>query len=140
MRAPDYSICFDVKSEDFTAAGEVSMQFKRKLKQIGIDAMVIRRIAIAAYEAEINMIIHSYGGRMTLNIYPENIDIVCEDTGPGIGDVGLAMQEGYSTASEDIRNMGFGAGMGLPNMDKNADKMLVDTSPGGTSIRMTFEI
>ena len=77
---------------------------------------------------------------MTLNIYPENIDIVCEDNGPGIGDIRLAMQEGYSTASEDIRNMGFGAGMGLPNMNKNADKMLVDTSPEGTSIRMTFEI
>lgn len=140
MRSPNYSVSFDVKKEDFTAAGEVSMQFKRKLKQIGIDAMVIRKIAIAAYEAEINMIIHSCGGRMTLNIYPENIDIVCEDTGPGIGDVKLAMQEGYSTASEDIRNMGFGAGMGLPNMNKNADKMVVKSSPDGTFIQMMFKI
>ena len=140
MVNPNYSISFDVKRDNFTAAGEVSTQFKRKLKQIGIDAAVIRRIAIAAYEAEINMTIHSLGGSMTLNIYPENIVVLCEDTGPGISDVGLAMQEGYSTASEDIRNMGFGAGMGLPNMNKNADRMEVDSSPKGTSIRMTFKI
>ncbi len=140
MDNPNYSICFDVKKDDFTSAGEVSTQFKRKLKQIGINAVVIRRIAIAAYEAEINMIIHSYGGTMTLNIYPENIIVDCEDTGPGINDVDLAMQEGYSTASEDIRNMGFGAGMGLPNMNKNADSMVVASSPEGTSIQMMFKI
>jgi serine/threonine-protein kinase RsbT len=140
MESPNYSISFEVKKDDFSAAGEVSTQFKRKLKQIGIDAAVIRRIAVAAYEAEINMIIHSFGGSMTMNIYPESIVLACEDTGPGISDVGLAMQEGYSTASEDIRNMGFGAGMGLPNMNKNADQMAVESSPGGTAIRMTFKI
>lgn len=140
MANPDYSISFDVKSEDFTAAGEVSTQIKRKLKQIGIDAVVIRRIAVAAYEAEINMIIHSFGGGMTLNIYPESIVVLCKDNGPGITDVNLAMQEGYSTASEDIRSMGFGAGMGLPNMNRNADSMVVESSPEGTAIQMTFKI
>jgi len=140
MENPIYSVSFNIKKDDFSAAGEVSTQFKRKLKQIGIDALVIRRIAIAAYEAEINMIIHSLGGSMTMNIYPESITLACRDKGPGISDVNLAMQEGYSTASEDIRNMGFGAGMGLPNMNKNADKMTVESSPEGTAIQMTFKI
>ena len=140
MVEPLYTRCYEVHREDFVAAGEVSARIKRKLKQIGIDAIVVRKIAIAAYEAEINMIIHSLGGTMTLEIYPDMAIIVCEDTGPGITDVALAMQEGYSTASEDIRNMGFGAGMGLSNMNKNCDHMVVESSPEGTTIHMTFHI
>jgi serine/threonine-protein kinase RsbT len=140
MAEPLYTRCYEVHKEDFVAAGEVSARIKRKLKQIGIEAVTIRKIAIAAYEAEINMIIHSYGGTMTLDIYPDHIIIICADTGPGIKDVALAMQEGYSTASEDIRNMGFGAGMGLPNMNKNSDHMVVESSPEGTTIHMTFHI
>lgn len=140
MAEPLYSRCYEVHREDFVAAGEVSARIKRKLKQIGIDSLIIRKIAIASYEAEINMIIHSFGGTMTLNIYSDQIVIICADTGPGIEDVSLAMKEGYSTASEDIRNMGFGAGMGLPNINKNSDHMMVESSPEGTIIHMTFNI
>jgi serine/threonine-protein kinase RsbT len=137
---PGYQTSYKVKKDDFPSAGEVSAAIKGKLKQIGMDPNIIRRIAIAAYEAEINMIIHSMGGNMTLSIYPERIMITCADTGPGIQDVELAMQEGYSTAGEEVRNMGFGAGMGLPNIHKNCDQMEVETAPSGTTIRMLFNI
>jgi anti-sigma regulatory factor (Ser/Thr protein kinase) len=140
MSEPIYSSRYEVHKDDFAAAGEVSALIKRKLKQIGMDASVIRKIAVAAYEAEVNMIIHSLGGEMSLEIYPEHVLITSADTGPGITDINLAMQEGYSTASEDVRNMGFGAGMGLPNMNKNCDRMDVESSPAGTTIRMKFNI
>ncbi len=137
---PAYQISYKVNKDDFPAAGEASAAIKGKLKQIGMDPDIIRRIAIAAYEAEINMIIHSLGGDMSLSIYPEQIVITCADTGPGITNLKLAMQEGYSTANEAVREMGFGAGMGLPNIHKNCDKMEVKTAPGGTTIRMLFNI
>jgi len=137
---PVYQTSYKVVKDDFPAAGEVSAAIKGKLKQIGLDPNTIRRIAIAAYEAEINMIIHSLGGDMSLSIYPDLIVITCADTGPGIKDVQLAMQEGYSTANEEVRSMGFGAGMGLPNINKNCDNMDVKTAPGGTTIRMSFSI
>ena len=98
----------------------------------------IRKVAIAMYEGEINMVIHAYGGNITVEISPEEILMVLKDTGPGIPDVGLAMQEGYSTAKEEIRSLGFGAGMGLPNMKKYSDTMKIDTIVGvGTTITMT---
>lgn len=137
---PAYQTNYSVKKDDFPSAGEVSAAIKGKLKQIGLDPDIIRRIAIASYEAEINMIIHSLGGGMTLSIYPERIEITCADKGPGIRDLNLAMQEGYSTANEAVREMGFGAGMGLPNIHKNCDKMEVKTAPGGTTIHMLFNI
>jgi len=134
-----YSRVYEVNKEDFAAAGEASARIKRKLKQIGIDPAVIRKIAIASYEAEINMIIHSYGGTMTIDIGKNSITIVCADTGPGIPDVELAMKEGYSTAPQNIREMGFGAGMGLPNINRNSDDMSLTTSPEGTTVKMVFE-
>ncbi len=135
-----YSQIFDVLKDDFVAAGEVSASIKRKLKQIGIDPSLIRKIAIASYEAEINMIIHSLGGKMYLDIDDNDIEIRCEDVGPGIPDIDLAMQEGYSTASQSIREMGFGAGMGLPNMNRNSNNMTVTSSPKGTIVTLKFEI
>ncbi|MDL2237784.1 ATP-binding protein [Christensenellaceae bacterium OttesenSCG-928-K19] len=133
-----YAREYDVKKDDFAAAGEVSARIKRKLKQIGIDASLIRKIAIASYEAEINMIIHSYGGVMSIELDEDNIIIKCVDTGPGIPDIELAMKEGYSTAPQSIREMGFGAGMGLANINKNSDNMEITSSPEGTTITMKF--
>ncbi len=135
-----YTREYEVLKDDFAAAGEASARIKRKLKQIGIDPMLIRKIAIASYEAEINMIIHSLGGVMSIEMDESNITIMCKDTGPGIPDIDLAMKEGYSTASQDIREMGFGAGMGLPNINKNSDDMSIVSSPEGTTIKMSFAI
>jgi len=131
---------YNVVRNDFVAAGEVSAQIKRTLKKIGIDSSIIRKVSIAAYEAEINMIIHSLGGKMSFSIEDDCITVICADTGPGIKDLDLAMKEGYSTASEEVRNMGFGAGMGLPNIRKNTSDMNVETSPAGTTITMKFNI
>ena len=131
---------FKVDQNDFVAAGEVSAQIKRTLKKIGVEPAIIRRVSIASYEAEINMIIHSYGGNMYLSITDDCVTVICKDTGPGTKDIDLAMKEGYSTASEEVRNMGFGAGMGLPNIRKNTSEMDVDTSPSGTTITMKFNI
>ena len=136
-----YTCEYEIKKDDFVAAGEASSQIKNKLKQIGVDAALIRKIAIASYEAEINMIIHSLGGQMKLDIEDDGrITIVCADVGPGIPDIGLAMQEGYSTASDTVREMGFGAGMGLPNINKNSDNMKIESSPAGTTVTMRFEM
>ncbi len=136
-----YTCEYEIKKDDFVAAGEASSQIKNKLKQIGVDAALIRKIAIASYEAEINMIIHSLGGQMKLDIEDDGrITIVCADVGPGIPDIGLAMQEGYSTASDTVREMGFGAGMGLPNINKNSDNMQIESSPAGTTVTMRFEM
>ena len=136
-----YTCEYEIKKDDFVAAGEASSQIKNKLKQIGVDAALIRKIAIASYEAEINMIIHSLGGQMKLDIEDDGrITIVCADVGPGIPDICLAMQEGYSTASDTVREMGFGAGMGLPNINKNSDNMQIESSPAGTTVTMRFEM
>ncbi len=133
-----YSQQYNVVKDDFVAAGEVSAEIKGKLKKMGIDPLLIRKIAIASYEAEINMIIHSYGGQMKLNIGDDGIEIICEDTGPGIPDIDLAMKEGYSTASDTVREMGFGAGMGLSNINKNSDNMNIESSPAGTRLTLKF--
>ncbi len=126
---------YTVAPDDFSRAGEVSGIVKRTLKDLGFPPAVVRRTAIAMYEAEINMVIHANGGKITADITPEEIMIVFADQGPGIPDIDLAMQEGWSTASEDIRDMGFGAGMGLPNIQKSTDYMDVQTTVGvGTTI------
>ncbi len=133
-----YTRDYEVEKDDFAAAGEVSARIKRKLKQIGIEPVLIRKIAIASYEAEINMIIHSLGGVMSIEIDENTIRIMCKDVGPGIPDIELAMKEGYSTAPQSIREMGFGAGMGLANINKNSDEMNITSSPEGTTVTMTF--
>ena len=114
---------------------------KRKLKQMGVSPDAIRKVAIAMYEGEINMVIHAKGGEITVEITTEQLRMVLADVGPGIPDVELAMQAGYSTAPDEIRSLGFGAGMGLPNMKKYSDQMEIDTRLGeGTTITMTVKI
>ena len=128
---------YDVNAYDFTCAGEASGKIKRSLKDLGFDANLIRKVAIAVYEAEINMVIHAEGGVIDATITPECITVVLADKGPGIPDVELAMQEGYSTAPENVRSLGFGAGMGLPNIKKYTDEMNIDTKIGvGTTITL----
>lgn len=128
---------YDVNAYDFTCAGEASGKLKRSLKDLGFDASLVRNVAIAVYEAEINMVIHAEGGVIDATITPECITVVLADKGPGIPDVELAMQEGYSTAPENVRSLGFGAGMGLPNIKKYTDEMSIDTEIGvGTTITL----
>ena len=128
---------FDVSGEDFTRAGEASGKVKSKLKQLGIAPDAVRRVAIALYEGEINLVIHGGGGVIDVEITPECISIVLADQGPGIPDVALAMQEGYSTAPDNVRQLGFGAGMGLPNIKKYTDEMIIETEVGkGTTIKL----
>ena len=128
---------FDVEGGDFTSAGQASVQVKKNLRQLGFDAETIRRVSIAMYEGEINMVVHAGGGIAEVIVNEECIEIILEDKGPGIKDIDLAMQAGYSTATEQIRSLGFGAGMGLPNMKKNTDTMEITTKVGvGTRIVM----
>jgi anti-sigma regulatory factor (Ser/Thr protein kinase) len=132
---------FDVDGENFTSAGEASVAVKKKLRQLGYPPDVIRKVSIAMYEGEINMVIHADGGTADVEVYDDKIVIILADHGPGIPDVELAMQEGYSTARENIRALGFGAGMGLPNMKKYTDSMQIDTEVGvGTTITMTVDL
>ena len=126
---------FNVSTEDFSKAGEASGVVKKTLKELGFEPDVIRRVAIAMYEAEINMVIHANGGEIIVNISPELIQAEFNDSGPGISDVDLAMKEGWSTASEKVRELGFGAGMGLPNIKKYTDYLEVDSKVGiGTKV------
>ena len=135
------SFQYDVDGKDFTRAGEASSDMKNKLKTMNLDPAVVRRVAIAMYEGEINMVIHANGGIIDVDIFPDKIVMVLTDHGPGIPDVPLAMQEGYSTAGEEVLNLGFGAGMGLPNMKRSSDEMHIDTSIGvGTTVTMTIYI
>ena len=130
---------FDVNGSDFSSAGEASVAVKKKLRQLGYSPDVIRKVSIAMYEGEINMVIHANGGSADVEASDEEILIVLSDKGPGIPDVELAMQEGYSTAKDSIRNLGFGAGMGIPNMKKYSDEMDIDTEVGvGTTLTLTF--
>lgn len=132
---------YDVDGNDFTLAGETSSKVKKRLKQLGLPPEVIRRVAIAMYEAEINMVIHADGGTIDVVVTPQAVRIVFADRGPGIPDIEKAMQEGYSTASNEVRELGFGAGMGLPNIKKNADEMKIDTTVGkGTTIELVINI
>lgn len=130
-----------VDGSDFLSAGEASSDVKKILKKMGFEHEIIRKTAIAMYEGEINMVIHANGGEADVEITPEKIHITLRDTGPGIADVGLAMQEGYSTAPDRVRTLGFGAGMGLPNMKRYTDEMAIDSQPGiGTTVRMTINV
>jgi anti-sigma regulatory factor (Ser/Thr protein kinase) len=132
---------FDVQGGDFTSAGQASVQVKKNLRQLGFDAEVIRRVSIAMYEGEINMVIHAGGGVAEVVVSESYIDIILEDHGPGIKDIDQAMQPGYSTSTEQIRSLGFGAGMGLPNMKKNTDSMEITTKIGvGTRIAMRVNL
>ena len=128
---------YDVDGSDFTSAGKASVQIKKSLQLLGIDAEIIRRVSIAMYEGEINMVIHAKGGEITVEITPAQIKMVLADVGPGIPDIDLAMKAGWSTAPDEVRNLGFGAGMGLPNMKKYTDDMKIETELGvGTTITM----
>ena len=132
---------YEVSPDDFTRAGEASSDVKSKLKQMGVPPDAVRKVAIAMYEGEINMVIHAQGGEITVSITPEKIVMVLADVGPGIPDVELAMRAGYSTAPDAIRSLGFGAGMGLPNMKKYTDEMKIDTTVGvGTTITMVVNL
>lgn len=131
---------FVIAAGDFASAGEASAKIKSILRMIGIDPSLTRRVTIASYEAELNMTIHSHGGQMTLEISPDAILLRCADTGPGIPDIDMAMREGYSTATSDVRMMGFGAGMGLPNMKKNSDEFSISSDASGTVLNMRFII
>ena len=128
---------YSVPGDDFTRAGEASSAVKKALKKLGVAPDVIRKVAIAMYEGEINMVIHADGGEITVEITPEYVNRVLADTGPGIADIDLAMKEGYSTAPDNVRSLGFGAGMGLPNMKKYTDEMKVESQVGvGTTVTM----
>ena len=132
---------FDVEGGDFTSAGQASVQVKKNLRQLGFDAETIRRVSIAMYEGEINMVVHAGGGVAEVIVNEEYIEIILEDNGPGIKDIDQAMQAGYSTATEQVRSLGFGAGMGLPNMKKNTDSMEITTKLGvGTRIAMRVNL
>ena len=132
---------FDIDGEDFSSAGEASVETKKKLRQLGFPSDVIRRCSIAMYEGEINMVIHANGGSADVEVYPDKVVMVLEDHGPGIPNVELAMTEGYSTASEQIHNMGFGAGMGLPNMKRYTDSLKLETQVGvGTKLTMVVAV
>lgn len=132
---------YTVSNEDFTRAGEASSDVKKKLKQLGVSPEAIRKVAIALYEGEINMIIHAYSGQIKVTISEEMITLVLADRGPGIADIDKAMQAGYSTAPDKVRSLGFGAGMGLPNMKKNSDTMDIKTELGvGTTVTMTINL
>jgi len=132
---------FSVAANDMTAAGDVSARIKRQMKQLGVPSSIMRRVSVCTYEAEINLVIHSMGGGIDFEITDENIIVHVYDVGPGIPDIEKAMTEGYSTATNEVRNMGFGAGMGLPNMKRNADGFTITSEVGkGTDIVMTFNI
>lgn len=132
---------FDVQGDDFTSAGQASVQVKKNLRQLGLDSELIKRVSIAMYEGEINMVIHAGGGIAEVSVCEDFIEILLEDKGPGIADIEKAMQAGYSTAPDSIRSLGFGAGMGLPNMKKNSDTLDISSKVGeGTRIVMRVNI
>lgn len=132
---------YQVDGDNFLVAGEASASLKRTLKQLGIDAAIIRKISIAMYEAEMNMVIHACGGAIDVEISTDKVHVILEDRGPGIPDINLAMREGYSTASHEIRELGFGAGMGLPNMKKYSDHLSIRSEVGvGTTVEITVDL
>ena len=132
---------FPVEAGAFTTAGEASTTIKRTLKQLGISAEVLRHVSVACYELELNLVIHSLGGTLTLLVDPDNVTLISKDVGPGIPDIEQAMTEGFSTASAEARTLGFGAGMGLPNMKRNATEFDIQSEVGvGTTITMKFAI
>lgn len=132
---------FDVDGDSFTSAGAASVEIKKKLRQLGFSADIIRKVSIAMYEGEINMVVHARGGKADVIVDDDAITIILTDTGPGIPDIDLAMQEGYSTAPDNIRALGFGAGMGLPNMKRYTDEMHIESEVGkGTTVTMKVKV
>jgi len=130
---------FFVRARDFVHAGESSMRVQQLLKSMHVDPQLVRRVAVCSYEGEMNVVMHGGDGYLVVDLNPQVLSIEINDDGPGIADIELAMQPGYSTASDEQREMGFGAGMGLPNMKKNSDEILIESRPGvGTRVRMTF--
>ena len=128
---------YTVPGDDFTAAGQASTDLKRKLKTMGVDSKSLRNINISLYEGEINLAIHAGGGEITVLVFPDKVEMYLDDNGPGIADIELALTEGYSGASDAVRSLGFGAGMGLPNMKKYADEFYIESEVGvGTHIKM----
>ncbi len=141
MEENKVSLHFDVDDDDFSVAGEASSKLKKMLRQLSIPPDIIRKVAVAMYEGEINMVIHANGGTIDVEITDEYIKMVLSDNGPGIANIDLAMQEGYSTATDSVRELGFGAGMGLPNMKKYTDGMKITSEIGkGTTIEMVVNI
>ena len=135
------SFHYDVPGDDFTRAGEASSSIKKALKQVGLAPDIIRNVAIAMYEGEINMVIHADGGVADVSICEDSIVVTLSDTGKGIADIDQAMQEGFSTATDEIRELGFGAGMGLPNMKKYSDSMVIESEVGkGTVVTLKFNL
>ena len=132
---------FIVDGNDFTSAGQASIQIKKNLRQLGLDPETIRRVSIAMYEGEINMVIHAHGGEADVNVHESHIEIILKDNGPGIKNIEQAMQEGFSTAPDQIRSLGFGAGMGLPNMKRYTDDMKIESEVGvGTTVTMRVNL
>jgi serine/threonine-protein kinase RsbT len=139
MAAEAFEHKYEVTGRDFTNAGRVSTSIKETLKRLGIQPAIVRRVAIASYEAEMNVVMYAAHAQVHLAVSPEAVTIVIEDSGPGIEDIGLAMQEGYSTATPEMREMGFGAGLGLPNIRKNADEFVI-TSEVGRGTRLFIRV
>ncbi len=132
---------YPVEAGNYASAGQASTTIKRTLKQLGINAEVLRRLSVASYEVELNLVIHSMGGELLLQLEPNQITLISRDVGPGIPNIEKAMTEGYSTANEEARTLGFGAGMGLPNMKRNATTFDIESEVGkGTTIRMSFAL
>jgi anti-sigma regulatory factor (Ser/Thr protein kinase) len=132
---------FDVDGDDFTSAGQASIQIKQNLRRLGISPETIRRVSIAMYEGEINMVIHAGGGEAVVKVYEDYIEIILADKGPGIKNIDQAMIEGFSTAPDQIRSLGFGAGMGLPNMKRYTDEMHIESTVGvGTTVTMRVNL
>ncbi len=135
------SYAFPIEASDFTKAGDAAGKIKKILKLAGLPATVIRRVAIIAYEAEMNIVIHSVGGSLSLDLTSTRVEMASQDNGPGIPDIDLALQEGYSTASDEVRALGFGAGMGLPNIRRNADHFCIQSEVGvGTNLEVWIDI
>ena len=132
---------FDIDGDNFTSAGEASVKIKKLLREMGFSPDIIRRVSVAMYEGEINMVIHANGGDADVNVYCDKIEIVLADKGPGIPNIDQAMQEGFSTAPDTVRSLGFGAGMGLPNMKRYTDDMKIESEVGkGTTITMVVSV
>lgn len=130
-----------VPGDDFTRAGEASADLKARLKKLGLSSESIRKVSIAMYEGEINLAIHAGGGQISVDVAPDNVYMCLQDQGPGIPDVKLAMKEGYSTAPDEVRSLGFGAGMGLPNMKKYSDEFDIQSTVGvGTKVCMRVHV
>lgn len=131
---------YNVEGGDFTQAGYASSQIKKTLKNIGVNPTVIKRVVVALYEAEVNIVAHAYRGVITADIDPEGVTVILADEGPGIPDIDMAMKKGFSTASPQVREMGFGAGMGLPNIQDNADDFKIESTVGkGTTLYITIK-